>query len=142
MGQKMQDLSSKRVWSTKDQEKKQLGQAGEEAAVRFLEARGYRILERNYRCRLGEIDLIAEKKKERAILFIEVKTRRAFGAVSPLELVPYGKQYHISRVAQHYVTAKKCQDIAADFALLVVDWSGKRPLCELIENAFPLTWGY
>ncbi|GEM_PF-121924 len=140
----MQDLSSKRILSTKDAEKKKLGRAGEEEAVHFLEARGYRILEKNYRCRLGEIDLIVEKKRgqESSILFIEVKTRRVLDTVSPLELIPYGKQYHISRVAQHYVMTKRCQDIAADFALLVVDWSGERPVCELIENAFPLAWGY
>src|SRR2546428_9176136 len=50
-----------------------LGEEGERAAARFLEARGYRILERNYRTRRGEIDLIAEDR--RMLVFVEVKVR-------------------------------------------------------------------
>ena len=123
-----------------DASRKGLGREGEEVAARYLEKQGFRILERNYRCRLGEVDLIVERNG--TIHFVEVKTRRSTDTVSPLELVPYGKQRHISRVAQHYLAAKRLQDRSADFALLIVDWSRKEPSCELLEGAFDLVWGY
>ena len=119
---------------------KKFGNEGEEIAASFLERQGFQILERNYRCRLGEIDLIVEKDQK--ILFVEVKTRHSVQGVSPLELVPYGKQRHISRAAQHYLSSQKGPEKSADFALLIVDCSGKDPVCELIEEAFPLSWGY
>lgn len=123
-----------------DAEKKGLGRDGEDLAARFLVSKGYRIRERNYRCRLGEVDLIIERGGE--ILFVEVKTRRSVDAVSPRELIPYGKQVHISKVAQHYVAAKRLYDISADFAVLIVDFSKGAPRFEFIEGAFPLVWGY
>lgn len=123
-----------------DAEKKGLGKDGEGLAAAYLRNLGYRILERNYRCRLGEVDLIIEKKGE--ILFVEVKTRRSIDAVNPRELIPYGKQVHISKVAQHYVAAKRLYDVSADFAVLIVDFSEGAPRFEFIEGAFPLVWGY
>ena len=109
-------------------------------AASYLKDKGFRILEQNYRCRLGEVDLIVEK--DDSILFVEVKTRRSVEAVSPIELISRGKQLHISRVAQYYLAKKKPYEKSASFALLVVDWSGSRPSLELIEDAFPLAWGY
>jgi putative endonuclease len=123
-----------------DNGRKELGRTGEEIAAAFLKKKGFRILEQNYRCRLGEVDLIVEK--EDAILFVEVKTRRSVDTVSPLELISRGKQFHISRVAQYYLAKKRFQEKSASFALLVVDWSGPAPSVELIENAFLLAWGY
>ena len=123
-----------------DAEKKRLGRGGENLAADFLMAKGYRIRERNYRCRLGEVDLIIERKGE--ISFVEVKTRRSIDEVSPRELVPYGKQVHISKVAQHYIAVKNLHDTAADFAVLIVDVSQGAPRFEFIEGAFPLVWGY
>lgn len=125
---------------SRDRGRKEFGKTGEEIAASYLEKNGFRILERNYRCRLGEVDLIVEK--EDRLLFVEVKTRRSTDAVSPLELVPPSKQRHISRVAQHYVAAKGFQERTGDFALLIVDWSREVPSCELIEGAFSLAWGY
>jgi putative endonuclease len=123
-----------------DRDQKALGQTGEELAADYLEKEGFRILEKNYRCRLGEVDLIVEKKG--TIHFVEVKTRRSVDAVSPRELISRGKQYHISRVAQHYFAKRKCLGKSGSFALLVVDWSGPDPTIEWIEDAFPLAWGY
>jgi len=54
-------------------EKKELGKKGEEVAIRFLKKSGYRILSRNYVCKLGEIDVIAKEKD--TLVFVEVKTR-------------------------------------------------------------------
>ena len=124
----------------KDGGRKELGRLGEEEAVQFLKKNGFRVLERNYRCRLGEIDLIVEKKGR--ISFVEVKTRRSFQVVSPLELISAQKKRHISRVAQQYLAWKKLQDRPAEFSLLIVDFSRPEPQFELIETAFSLEWGY
>ena len=124
---------------------KELGSEGEGAAAAFLEGRGFRILAKNYRCRLGEVDLIVQKKglKAEKILFVEVKTRRSIDTVSPLELISRSKQKHISRVAQHYFASKKLNDVSGDFALVTVHWaSDEKPICELIEGIFDLAWGY
>jgi putative endonuclease len=129
---------------SRDQGRKEFGRRGEEIAALYLERKGFQILERNYRCKLGEVDLVVEKEKEKEakILFVEVKTRHATDSVSPLELVPRRKQFHISRVALHYLASKRLQERSADFALLVVDWSREEPQCELIEGIFNLSWGY
>lgn len=119
---------------------KALGRTGEELAALYLEDLGFRIVERNYRCRLGEIDLIVEK--DGAIHFVEVKTRRSVDAVSPLELISRGKQRHISRVAQDYVASKNLFDRAGVFDVLAIDYSKGSPAIEFIEGAFDLAWGF
>lgn len=123
-----------------DSLKKQLGQEGEAEAARFVEQQGFRILERNYRCRLGEIDLVAEKGID--LFFIEVKSRRTTDGVSPLELVPYPKQVHISKVAQYYFAKKRVEGKNGRFALVIVDYSGPSPACQLVPDIFDLAWGY
>ncbi len=79
-----------------------IGQAGEELAARWLERLGYRIVCRNYRCREGEIDLVAEDAGE--LVFVEVRTRREGGLVSPEESVSRRKQQRIVRAAEHYLS--------------------------------------
>lgn len=78
-----------------------LGQNGEELAVRYLMLNGYLILHRNFRCRIGEIDIIA--KKDQVLTFIEVKTRNSLVAGNPAEAVTFTKQQKIRRVAQYYL---------------------------------------
>lgn len=77
------------------------GQRGEELASHYLELNGYVILYRNYRCRIGEIDIIAEK--DGIITFIEVKTRQTIFTGYPAEAVTFTKQQKIRRVAQYYL---------------------------------------
>lgn len=124
---------------------KELGQEGEGLAERLLKARGYKILARNYRCRLGEVDLIAEKGE--TISFIEVKTRRATDKVSPRELISHGKQVHLSKVAHHYLACEKKEDCNANFIVVIIDWSQSlrsqgSSQFEIIEDAFEAQWGY
>lgn len=114
-----------------------LGMAGEEAARRFLEGHGFRILGQNYRCRWGEVDLIARRRD--TIYFVEVKTRRSQDAVSPLELISQSKKRRISKVAQYYLSLLG-EEASGDFAVVIVD--GQTFSCELIEGAFDLAWGY
>lgn len=81
--------------------KKNLGSFGEEVVSKYLEQNNYQILERNYYCRQGEIDIIAKDKKE--IVFIEVKTRTSNNFGSPSEAVNYIKLKHMYNSARYYL---------------------------------------
>jgi putative endonuclease len=77
------------------------GTVGEAAAARYLTERGYHVLERNFRCRGGEIDLIALDGG--TLVFIEVKLRRTLARGSPLEAVTPLKQARVRKAAQQYL---------------------------------------
>ena len=81
--------------------RKNTGNVGENIATRYLERLGYRILERNLRCKLGEIDIIAKDKDE--IVFIEVKTRKILSYGDPADSVNEPKQKHIYKAAEYYL---------------------------------------
>jgi putative endonuclease len=119
-----------------DLQRKSLGARGEDMAVDFLEKKGYTILCRNYRCRSGEIDIIARKKT--TLCFIEVKTRRTRAFGSPQEAVTPRKQHKIGRVAQDFVQRHKLENNLARFDVVAVDFSCGDGLIEFIENAFEL----
>lgn len=78
-----------------------LGGVYEEQAAAFLEQQGYGVLEKNYRCRMGEIDLIAMDSEY--LVFVEVKYRRDGQKGNPVEAVGYRKQRTISKVAAYYL---------------------------------------
>lgn len=86
----------------------ELGKRGEDAAVRYLKLNGYEIIERNWRCKFGEADIIARDEEEGVICFIEVKTRRSIEAGVPEEAVTPVKQRRYERIALSYM-------IGADF---------------------------
>jgi putative endonuclease len=112
-----------------------LGRRGEAWALGHLEALGFRILETNYRCPLGEIDVVAERGG--ALVFVEVKTRQSHRYGRPEEAVGFAKQRRLTRLAQWYRKERGRADASASFAVLAVTWSaGGRPEARLIENAF------
>ena len=78
-----------------------LGRWGEEQAARYLRRRAYRILEMNYKCRGGEIDIVASRGGY--IIFVEVKLRKNADFASGREFVNYSKQQRIIMTAQHYL---------------------------------------
>jgi putative endonuclease len=80
--------------------KRALGTAYEKAAGAYLKEQGYEILEYNFRCRFGEIDIVA--KDGAYLVFVEVKYRQGTAAGTPLEAVDYKKQRTISRTAVRY----------------------------------------
>jgi len=86
-------------------QKQKLGRLGEAFAEQVLCLDGYRIIERNFRCKAGEIDLIAEREDE--LYFIEVKTRRSQLFGSPAESVNYKKQQHLRKAARTYLAESK-----------------------------------
>ena len=84
-----------------------LGNKGEKTAATYLESKGYKIIERNYRCKLGEIDLIAEK--DNLIVFVEVKTRSNDKFGKGFESVVHKKIDKIRKVAMLYLIQKDLQ---------------------------------
>lgn len=116
-------------------QKIELGSIGEEAAVLFLEKQGYRIVEQNFRNRLGEIDIIAYDGD--TICFIEVKTRNSDKFGSPFESVTIAKQRKIARVALSYLKFKGKYDAKARFDVIaiIVEESSCQNI-EIIKNAF------
>lgn len=111
--------------------KRQLGAKWEKIAKEYLESIGYVILEVNFRCRLGEIDIIARHKS--AIVFIEVKYRSTNQYGASIEAVNYRKQNTIRRVANYYlITTLHSTNIPCRFDVLGID--GKK--ITLIKDAF------
>jgi putative endonuclease len=86
----------------------ELGKEGEQEAEEYLIREGYKIIERNFSCKTGEIDLIALDKKE--IVFIEVKTRMGIEYGLPSEAVTKLKLKHILRTAQYYLYIRNLED--------------------------------
>ncbi|WP_261306013.1 YraN family protein [Paenibacillus andongensis] len=118
-------------------DRKQLGKLGEELAEAFLSERDYRIVERNWRCRTGELDIIAEKANK--LIFIEVRTRRPSGRFgSAKESVDYRKQLKVKETAQFYLHRfqKYEQSIQFDVITVEVSVDGAAPIIEHIQGAF------
>ena len=112
----------------------QTGRDGEAVAARYLEEQGYKILETNYRNRLGEIDIIA--KEGDTYCFVEVKTREGDEYGSPFEAVNEYKQRQIHRVALRYIQEFDLFDEYARFDVVAVDVEQAPPHVELIRHAF------
>jgi len=115
--------------------RKLLGREGEDRAAKFLAKRGYRILERNYRTRSGEIDLIALDRG--VVVFVEVKTRtsNAFGA--PELAVTPQKQRRMLKAALGYMKYKKLHQVPCRFDVVAISGAAG-PEVELIQNAFEM----
>jgi putative endonuclease len=111
-----------------------LGIEGERAAERFLRRHGYTIVERNYRCPCGEVDLIALDRL--TVVFVEVKTLRRAGEASPFDAVDARKQRQIARAAEHYLTARRLHDRDVRFDVVGVSRAGGELVCELVRDAF------
>ena len=118
-----------------------VGALGEDLAVSFLEGKRYRILERNYRCKGGEVDIVARDPRDKSLVFVEVKARRDLSyGVPQLAVTPF-KQRQLSKAALTWLVKHRSQDAAARFdviAILLAD--GAAPMIEHIVNAFELTY--
>ncbi|GAB3932751.1 YraN family protein [Larkinella terrae] len=95
------------------------GKRGEDEAVRYLQQKGYQILERNYRHQHAEIDLIAQKGK--LLIFAEVKTRTSTRFGNPEEFVTYTKARLVMKAAEHYIFTKDWNhDVRFDIVAVTV----------------------
>ena len=115
-------------------DKRALGEWGEELTAAYLRKRGYTLLASRYRCRHGEVDLIA--KKGEILCFVEVKTRTNLSVGLPREYVDARKQKRIRTTAVFYLAAKELDcPVRFDVAEVYVDEKGKGRI-EYMENAF------
>ena len=114
---------------------KRIGDWGEAAAAAYLTSRGYAIKARQFRCPMGEIDLIAEQ--DGVLVFVEVKTRKNLRYGAPAAAVGFRKQQKIIRTATWYVQENPPVDRPCRFDVLeVYGTSGGRYRIQQYENAF------
>jgi len=121
------------------QERLSLGKKGEDLAVNQLKALKYKVLERNFKCPLGEIDIIA--RDQNTLVFIEVKTRATKDFGGPAAAVNERKQRQLSKVALTYLNQKKLTNVSARFDVVAVELIPPSPRIEVIRNAFELCYG-
>jgi putative endonuclease len=98
------------------------GASGEALACRHLEAEGLVVLERNYKCRSGEIDIVARDGD--ATVFVEVKERRSASHGAGHEAVTRGKRHRIIRAARLYAAAHGLTEEPMRFDVVSIDWEG------------------
>ncbi|MDD3570576.1 MAG: YraN family protein [Lachnospiraceae bacterium] len=115
------------------EENKQKGDFGEELAAKVLKKKGYTILDKNFRLRTGEIDIIAKHKGY--IVFVEVKYRQNTDKGNPAEAVDYRKQQKIIATAKNYIQKNSLYDCDFRFDVMEI-LGGEKPLYRHIENAF------
>lgn len=114
--------------------KQSLGRKGEDTAAKWLENNGYTILIRNYRCKVGEIDIIA--KKGNTLVFVEVKTRSSTKYGLPQESVSWRKQNKIRQVALYYLKEYRPREMQYRFDVIAILELGGKQRIKIIENAF------
>lgn len=124
-------------------DRRRVGVEGEALARRFLEGLGFRIVEENFVCPMGEIDLIAQDGD--VLVFVEVKARRSVRFGGPAEAVHTRKQRQIVRVAEAYLREHRLRvPCRVDVVAVEFPPDGCEPRVELIRNAVQgtgSTWG-
>ena len=112
----------------------ELGGRGEDLAASELRKRGYEILDRNYRCRLGEIDIVARQAGE--IVFVEVKTRSSASHGDPQDAITPRKARTLINLGRAYLAEKRLEDSQWRIDVVAVRLGGQgRPGIEIIRNA-------
>jgi len=119
--------------------RKQFGKLGEEIAVSVLRKKGYKVIERNFRTRTGEIDIIAKHKGR--IVFVEVKSRKSKRYGDPKLAITARKKRKISMVALAYLKKHHTVQTPARFDVVTIQSSNPGETVEIIPNAFELTYG-
>lgn len=115
-----------------------LGRFGEDLARERLTDLGYRILEANYRCSLGEIDLVARDGD--VLVFVEIKTRRDEPSGQVKEAVTRRKQTQLSKVALAYMKARNVCGSKARFDVVAIGLREGRREIEIVKDAFELAY--
>lgn len=113
-----------------------LGRTGERLAAESLLRKGYHILERNFRCRHGEIDLVAEDEHD--LIFVEVKTRRGISYGLPEDALTVYKRHKILQVASYYLDLHSCSERSWRVDVVAVQFSkaGKLEEIRVYQHAF------
>lgn len=119
-------------------ERLDLGKWGEDLALKKVKKLGYKCLVRNYRCPLGEVDLIARDGD--CLVFVEIKTRRGRSLEYAKEAVNRKKRRQLSKVALAYMKANGCPEARARFDVVVINLDGGEQEFEVVRNAFDLEY--
>ncbi|NIS72247.1 MAG: YraN family protein [Proteobacteria bacterium] len=114
----------------------QIGREGETLAITYLKKEGYRIVEQNYRCQVGEIDIVAVDGK--TICFIEVKTRSSDHYDRPEVAVHRRKQMQLSRVALWFLKERRLEKVRARFDVVAIRRRGDLNEIDHFKNAFEM----
>jgi putative endonuclease len=116
-------------------DKKQIGKNAEEEACQFLQSRGFRLLQQNYRCYHGEIDLIMQDGND--IVFVEVRCRRRSDYGNALESINKIKIHKLIKAATHFLQMKKClHKVNSRFDVIAIHPVAGKMQLEWIKNAF------
>lgn len=125
-GGKMNDTPKEQTFTTK-----MIGNKAESIVAEYLQYLGYDIIDRNFSCKAGELDIIASQNGE--IVFVEVRSRHSEESINPLFTITEKKQNSIKKAAQIYMMKNALtQPFRFDFAIVTMNPS---PTVELIENA-------
>ena len=117
------------------QDKQKFGKLSEKLAAKFLKRRGYKILDTNYRCPLGEVDIVAADKD--TVVFIEVRSRSSDSCGFPFETINFNKRKRIIKTALFYQKRNSLDDYNVRFDVVsVLDNADKKAQIELIKDAF------
>ncbi len=119
-------------------ERLDLGKLGEELAFKKVKRLGYKCIARNYRCALGEIDLIA--KDGDCLVFIEIKTRRGRSLGSIKEVIDKRKKRQLSKVALAYLKSNNYCDVKSRFDVVAISLNQGKEQIEVVQNAFDLEY--
>ncbi len=115
-----------------------LGERGENVAAKFLTSLGYKILQRNYNTKVGEIDIVA--RDGRVLVFVEVKTRTD-SEPRPEDQVNLEKQHQITKAASTYLNRFGFPQPPARFDVIAIVWpEGREPMIQHYQNAFEATF--
>jgi len=110
------------------------GKKGEDIAVAYLKSKGYRIVERNYKCLFGEIDIVARDGD--MLVFVEVKSRKSEEFGDPQVAVGLEKQKKMSKISLKYLEDKHLYPSDARFDVVAIKMLPAGSTIELIQNAF------
>jgi putative endonuclease len=119
-----------------DDARQSLGKRGEDLACAELQRRGYAILDRRYRTRLGEIDIVA--RHGGAIVFVEVKARASDRFGAPAEAVTGAKQRRLVQMAVDFLSRRRLHDQPCRFDVVAVSFERGEPRIEIYEGAFDI----
>ncbi|MBT2970061.1 MAG: YraN family protein [gamma proteobacterium symbiont of Ctena orbiculata] len=114
----------------------EFGQQAEQQALDFLQRRGLKLLQRNFRCKTGEIDLVMREAE--TLVFVEVRYRQTNDYGRALETVTASKQRKLLATANRYLQMKRL-DSACRFDIIALNGSGSTPI-EWIKNAIQVAW--
>jgi putative endonuclease len=115
-----------------------LGQRGENVAARYLRNQGYRIIERNFRCEVGEVDIIARDGK--TLVFVEVKTR-SHDDPTPEDQINQPKRHQLTKAANFYLSRYGTPQPPARFDVVAIVWpSGREAQIRHTTDAFEATF--